>query len=257
MKAVTIDDTQLSFIDLPHARTYFRNYFGKAGVLLDGPQAYMIQMPDLDSYVPPHFHDIDQFQIALEGNGSFGKKSWPPGTFHYADAYGPYGPIIAGEGGISFLTLRVASSSGQYEMPGSRHLMPGHPGRSASGGFDVSEPVPPEGSPSVRGFITSRSDGMQAVGLRLAPNAREPGIPSDGGGQYYVVHSGSLLESGRVLPKYTLIFVDAGENAPVLQAGPEGAVLVMLQFPRPSGRPGSDPAQLASRDRNKEYVVAH
>ncbi len=38
------------------------------------------------------------------------------------------------------------------------------------------------------------------------------------------------------------------ESAPELRAGAEGADLLVLQFARPSDRPGSNPAELAKRD---------
>jgi hypothetical protein len=47
--------------------------------------------------------------------------------------------------------------------------------------------------------------------------------------------------------------VEAGEPAPLLQAGPDGAEVLVMQFARPSERPGSDPSKL-KRD---GYVDRH
>jgi hypothetical protein len=88
---------------------------------------------------------------------------------------------------------------------------------------------------------------MQAAGIRLAPGKQVRSVPSDGGGQYLIVGAGSLLHEGQVLPKLSLIFVEPSERAPVLLAGPDGAEVLVLQYPRPSDRLGSDPAELAKR----------
>ena len=37
----------------------------------------------------------------------------------------------------------------------------------------------------------------------------------------------------------SLLLVEAGEPAPDLQAGPDGASVLILQFPAPTDRPGS------------------
>lgn len=216
----------------------------------------MINMPEPGSYVPAHFHDIDQFQIVLKGDGFFGKKPWFPGAFEYADAYAPYGLIHAGDHGISFLTLRVASSSGQYEMPGSRHLVPGPLGRRGGDSFDVKTPLPFEGEPPIRETLLERADGLLAVGMRLAPRGVAAGVEFTGGGQYYVICTGDLLADGRTLPACSLIRIERGEPVPELRAGPNGAVVVMLQFPRPTERLGSNPEALSARDYSIAYEIA-
>jgi len=255
MKAVKISDTVLQEQDLPGAKTFFRNFIGQAGVLQDSPQAYLVNIPQRDDYVLPHFHDVDQFQFVVEGSGRCGKQPWSPGAFYYSDAYASYGPIVAGEDGLSFLTLRVASASGQFEMPGSRHLMPGKPGRGATGHLEF-HAVPGAGEASEQEVILSRPDGVEVVSQHLGPNASAVGIiPSAGGGAYYVICAGSLIQDGNSLPKTSVMFVGADEEAPLLQAGPDGAVIAILQFSKPNARHGSDPRQLAGRA-SVRYVVA-
>ena len=74
--------------------------------------------------IDPHFHDIDQFQVVVDGDCRMGKKAADPVTFQYADAYTPYGPIVGAELGFAFFTLRPIASGGFFPMPGNKHNMP-------------------------------------------------------------------------------------------------------------------------------------
>jgi hypothetical protein len=56
--------------------------------------------------IKPHFHSVDQYQVVVRGVARSGKHPMCSGDFHYADAYTSYGPIVAGEGGLAFFTLR-------------------------------------------------------------------------------------------------------------------------------------------------------
>ncbi len=56
-----------------------------------------------------------------------------------------------------------------------------------------------------------------------------------------------LDRDGKTLPPKSLIHVEAGETAPTLQAGPDGACVLALRFPSPSDRPDSDPSKLGGR----------
>ncbi len=230
-----------------------RNYFGNPGVVDMSPQAFLVERPYAGATINPHFHDIDQFQVVVQGDGRIGKKQVHPIAFHYTDAYSPYGPIVGNDEGISFFTLRNVSSGGHFVMPGSRHLMPCRAGRNLAGIFDIETPMA-AGATSRSVLIERESDGVQAVGIRLGAGAIADGEPSDAGGQYYLVCAGSLVEDGNELPRNSLIRVDGGEPAPRFQAGPDGADLLMLQFATPTDRPGSNPVELAQRDPDG-YVV--
>jgi hypothetical protein len=69
-----------------------------------------------------------------------------------------------------------------------------------------------------------------------------------------LVCAGSLVLGGQELPPQSLLLLQAGEPAPELQAGPAGALVAVMQFPRPSQRKGSDPAAMG--DRPVDYVSA-
>lgn len=225
-----------------------RDYFGTSGQIAAAPQGFLVERPYANARIDPHFHDIDQFQVVVAGDGRIGKKEVRPVTFQYADAFTPYGPIVARDDGISFFTLRNVASGGHFSMPGSKHLMQCRAGRNIAAVFEQ-DPAPlPDGQSSREALMDPQEDGVDAVGIRLGANAVAQGLPNDAGGQYYLVCAGSLVAEGAELPEKSLIRVNPGEETPDLQAGDEGANVLALQFARPSDRPGSDPEKLAARD---------
>lgn len=224
------------------------DYIGSPGTIDANPQAFLVDRLYPNARIDPHFHDIDQFQIVVEGDCRMGKKAAGPVTFQYADAYTPYGPIVGAEHGFAFFTLRPIASGGFFAMPGNRHNMPGRAGRNIAGLFDTGRPRPPAGQVVREDLMAPQADGVNAVGLRLGAGATAGGLPSDAGGQYYLVCEGEVSQDGKALPRHSLIHVEPGEVPPVLTGGPAGADVLVLQFARPSGRPGSDPKLLAARD---------
>ena len=226
------------------------DYIGSPGIIDANPQAFLVDRLYPDARIDPHFHDIDQFQIVVDGSCRMGKKAADPVTFQYADAYTPYGPIVGGEEGFAFFTLRPIASGGFFAMPGNRHNMPGRAGRNIAGRFDITRPRPETGQIVRENLMTDQQDGAMAVGLRLGPNAEIRGPVSDGGGQYYLVCEGQVSRDEHELPRRSLVHVEAGEPAPLLRAGEDGADVLVLQFARPTARPGSAPALLAARDPN-------
>ncbi len=98
--------------------------------------------------------------------------------------------------------------------------------------------------------MATQDDGANAVGIRLGPGASAKGLESDPGGQYYLVCEGEVTQGEQHLPRRSLIHVAPGEAPPTFHAGEEGADILLVQFARPSERPGSDPQELAARDPN-------
>jgi len=224
-----------------------RSYIGTPGSMADGPQAFLVERPYPNPRVAPHFHDVDQFQVIVNGDGRMGKKEVKPITFQYADAFTPYGPIVGRDHGIDFFTLRPVASGGYFPMPGSRQHMPGRAGRNISGVFDIERDPLPAGKVEREPLMEPQVDDVYAEGLRLGPKAVADGVDATTGGQYYLVCTGTLEQDGKTLPAKSLIYVEPNETAPRLQAGPEGACVLALRFPCPSDRPGSDPSKLGGR----------
>ena len=80
------------------------------------PQGFLVQQPP-GSVTPPHFHEVNQFQVFVGGNGRMGKRPAGPVTVQYANGHTPYGPIVAGEQGVTYFTLRAAWDPGAKYMP--------------------------------------------------------------------------------------------------------------------------------------------
>ena len=64
-------------------------YIGEPGQLTQAAQAFLVVRPFAGARIEPHFHDVDQFQIIVDGDGKIGKKAVRPVTFQYADAFTP------------------------------------------------------------------------------------------------------------------------------------------------------------------------
>jgi hypothetical protein len=255
MKLVSPETTDSMLVDRAEGRNIIHNYFGVQQRIAEGPQAYLVDMPDEGSRISPHYHDVDQYQVVVDGDGVIGPHPLRPVTYQYADAYTPYGPIIASKNGLNFYTLRMAPSGGHFDMPAARHLMKAKPGRSIAGTFDLKGPndKTPAGQCVLEILHAPEPDGITAAGIRLGANATGKGIPSDAGGQYCIVCSGDVVHEGKHYPRLSLILVEAGEAAPVFAAGDQGAEILTVQFPRATARLGSDPKQLATRDMNALY----
>ena len=69
------------------------------------PQGFLVEQP-LGAVTEPHFHETNQFQVVVEGGGTFGTKHLSPLAIQYANAHPSYGPIVSGARGVTYFTLR-------------------------------------------------------------------------------------------------------------------------------------------------------
>ena len=253
MHAVATSEARIKQVNVEGGVGQRHGYIGEPGQLNQAAQAFLVVRPFAGARIEPHFHDVDQFQVIVAGDGRIGKKAVRPITFQYADAFTPYGPIVANDKGLSFFTLRNIASGGFWAMPGNKQRMPGRAGRNIEGIFELSSGVPAAGEATRDELMPRQSDGVSAVGLRLGAHARAAGIPAEGKGQFYLVCTGSLVADGKELPERSVIRVEPDDPAIGLQAGPRGAQVLALQFCAPCERPGTDPAKLAERA-TKGYV---
>ncbi|MEZ5815751.1 MAG: hypothetical protein R3D44_01545 [Hyphomicrobiaceae bacterium] len=252
MLAVSRDEARIKQVQVAGGVGERHGYIGEPGQLTQAAQAFLVVRPFAGARIEPHFHDVDQFQVVIDGGGRIGKKKVRPITFQYADAFTPYGPIVADER-LSFFTLRNIASGGFWAMPGNKQEMPGRAGRNIEGVFDLEIGVPTAGECTREILMPPQSDGVEAIGFRLGRGACSEGIPHEGKGQFYLVCAGSLVLDGRELPPRSLVRVEPDDAAITLRASDEGAQVLGLQFCAPCERPGTDPAKLASRA-EKGYV---
>jgi hypothetical protein len=251
MKLVELSDTSSKEYQSKTYRSIVNSYYGMAATTHDGPQTFLVSMPDPGSTIEPHFHDVDQYQVIVQGGGRLGLGQAAPVAFHYADAYTPYGPIVGGQEGISFFTIRAACATGYFPMPESRKLIPGKPGRNIAGQFDINKSLPAANQSTKEKLLEAKEDNALVVGLRLGPNANAQGEPTNGGDQYYLVCTGSLVHAGKEVMPMSMIRLERGEATLTLKAGAGGAEVLLLQLPMPTARIGSNPQTLAERKPEK------
>jgi hypothetical protein len=198
---------------------------GTTGSRSDGwsPQAFLVEQ-DADRVILSHYHEQDEFQVVVQGDGSFGRHAVGPVTVHYAGRHTGYGPIQAGPEGLWYFSLRAHSDPGARFLPEWRDRMERGGKRQLLAG-----PVSP-GDPGTHPVIEPQSDGIAAWLLDAAPG--EPLAPPElpaGAARYYLVVEGELRLDVERLPKFALAFTDESSFHPV--AGPAGARCLALQFP--------------------------
>jgi len=202
------------------------------------PQAFMVEQ-EPGAIVHPHFHYVDQFQVAVRGGGTLGRHPVGPVTVHFAGASTGYGPITPGDRGLTYFTLRAsADGTGAQFLPASRDRMragarrnlmlgPIHPGTDAERAARQA---------NERDIVLTEPDGLEVSVLRLAPGAQATAPdPSRGAGQSMLVIAGRLHAAGKTLDPLSALFVAPDEDALAVTAGAEGADLLILQYPTTSG----------------------
>jgi hypothetical protein len=56
--------------------------------------------------IAPHYHECEQFMVVLAGGGTLAGDPLTPGTLQYTEPRTPYGPIVAGDDGLTFIVIR-------------------------------------------------------------------------------------------------------------------------------------------------------
>jgi rubredoxin len=213
----------------------WRTHFLKPSPGTRAPQAFLVE------YAPgrvlrTHFHDVDEFQIVVAGHGTFGKHAIQPLTVHFAREFTPYGPIIAGTEGLSFLTLRARrDSAGPRLLPEQRDELESLAHRrpwQASEHLRLSDDTESVALRPLRSLSDDR--GLAAYVVGIAPETRVWLPEARGtGGQYAVAVRGSIRVDTGMLCAPALAFL-AADDAPLeLTGGAEGAVVIVLNFPDP------------------------
>ena len=190
------------------------------------PQVYLAEILTPNAFEGAHFHEIDQWQIFVGGGGQFGKAPIDPVMVQYADAWTPYGPMIGGPDGYSFLTVRRHSSAGAMYIPESRQKRKVLGGRQVSKTFKPDELDDPGGWNAILGPY---DDGLVAYGIALGAGEHVT-LPDADVEQFCVVAGGTLRVDGRDHPSASTIRVGTQEEEPELEAGPDGATLVVVNF---------------------------
>jgi len=234
--------------------THYTSFFGgegrdvgqkpeakKTAASADGvpqPMAFLVEQSP-NSQGRPHFHRVDQWQVFVRGSGTLGRHAVTAVSLHYAGAFTTYGPIVAGDEGVSYFTLRNAYDYGAQYMPDSReelllHRQTGR--REALAGPDPAMPADALAQMKhceCRAVVGPEPDGLAAWRICAPPSGITEGpSPGLGQGQSWVVLSGMLLQDGQVLPELSCLFVHPDDAALKIEAGPQGVELLCLQYPQ-------------------------
>jgi hypothetical protein len=192
-----------------------------------------------DQVLDAHFHIVDQFQVFIDGRGTIGRDDAAIISAHYADHHTGYGPLIASQQGLTYLTLRSKTDAGLVFLREPRvreRLQPTKRRHRMSSPATLStEPVlAARDTIAVEDLVEQREDdeGIAVKLIRMGPGmtAAAPDT-TNSGGEYIIVLNGSLELEGQALGKYSLLFVRSNEAAPMLTAGPQGLEVMVTRFP--------------------------
>jgi hypothetical protein len=210
----------------------------EAGVLY--PMAFLVEK-EPHAVTKPHFHQADQYQVIVQGGGRLGTHDVGTVAVHYTDAWSSYGPIVAADEGISWFTLRNAWDPGARYMPAAREQLRAARTRNFQHREATAAPMPVTvlaelartDCLSCTTVLEQTPDGMATWRYRLPPGARLNGRdPASGGGQFWIVLSGSAATDGTAfLPPNSCVFVAPDDGPLAVRAGDGGAETLCLQFP--------------------------
>jgi rubredoxin len=217
------------------------------------PQAFLAECGP-QRVLRTHYHAQDQFQIFVSGDGHAGKHPIKPFQVHFARAHTPYGPIVATDEGVGFLTLRTRKDAGAQYIPEKREQLEQVKGRKPwqlTRQVNFPQPTGPIAVEPLEGMQDDTGLAANAISMKANAEALAPD-PSNSNGQYIVVLGGSLLYEGKEHRATTIIFVQPHEGAFRLVAGAEGLEAVALNFPRAQA-----PLEVAAPAADGEFKVWH
>jgi hypothetical protein len=202
------------------------------------PIAYLVEQGP-HTQLRAHFHEVDQFQIFVNGAGHIGAREASPGLGHFVGPYSAYGPIVAGDPGLAYMTLRNAFDPGAQWLP--EHLDEVRPHRDSRREvvFQAAPPVNDEALGALDEtrmvpLVERQPDGLAAWSCLVPAGQQTAGPePAAGGGQYWLVLAGQLLDDTEgPLNRLSMAFVRPEDGPYVARAGSGGLHVLVLQFPR-------------------------
>ena len=246
--AATLDQVRASRVErrIDTFEGYITDFIATFEKRSPGPQAFLVEQ-NPNWVTPTHFHVEHQFQVIVGGSGSLGRTPAEPFAVHYAAPETGYGPITAGPQGIAYLTLRAEGDTGAWYLhkPGVREQMRTGLKREQQHGMP-SEAIRAPGllsleAPITETLIEPRADGLGAWFMRLPPNqSAQIASTAQHGGRHYVVTAGLAQFRDRSLDALAVAFADPAETGE-LTAGPNGADILVLQFPLQAKRQETRP----------------
>ena len=207
----------------------------------DVPQLLLVEQQVPGSQILPHFHGIDQFQVFMDGDGKLGRHEIAPISIHYTNAWTGYGPIVAGDRGMSYYVMRPG-----FDVMGSQYLhVPESRKYLTRGGkrFLLAENIVRKSKDELRKLAAVQTERVIDVGaddpdagvfahvVSMGPGVSFTGPdPRLGGGQVLLVLEGSMLYEGRELGLRGAVAVTNEEGPVTVLSGANGVQILHLQY---------------------------
>jgi rubredoxin len=218
--------------EIPGGYAWRTNFLVASQGETDAPMAFLAERSP-GRVIRPHFHDVDQFQVIVSGGGVLGKHGLAIHAVHFSRAHTPYGPIVASEQGVGFLTLRPQWDPGAQYLDDAGDKLRNLPNRkpwqvTELPQFCVVDEV------NVHEFSSIKDDrGLAAFSISLKPHARTRAPdPSRAAGQYVIITRGGLIYQGAEHKAITIAYLKPDEQALELVAGAQGLEALVLHFPQ-------------------------
>ncbi|MDB5856854.1 MAG: hypothetical protein JWQ76_543 [Ramlibacter sp.] len=199
------------------------------------PQAFLVQQAP-GWVLGTHYHTEHQFQLVTAGAGTMGSHALRPITLHYASPEAGYGPIVAGDQGLQYYTLRARGTRDTWYLPKERERMRHGVAKKHAYGdrVDVSDALALEAR--VERAVERLMDGADGLGawmvrLPAGEAVDSEGVPWDGVRFYYLA-AGSAGWQGRQLQPGDVSSAQGSDDRFEAHAGSGGAEFVVMQFPR-------------------------
>lgn len=219
---------------VPTGTAWRTNFIGPDADDPAGPMAFLVEgTPGRE--IRPHFHDHDQYQVIVSGDGVLGKHQLQVNAVHFSRRHTPYGPIVFGQG-MGFLTLRAEKDAGaQYlDDPETLSRLKSLENRKPWQATELPKFDPATTAAALHTFSEVRDEeGLASFSLSVAPHAKALAPdPAHSNGQYLIIVRGSLHYEGREYKALSVAFVKPHEGAVELVAGAEGLDVLVLHFPK-------------------------
>ena len=202
-----------------------------------GPQAH-VDLADEGFSAAPHFHDVAQFFLTLEGTMTFAGHSLEAISVYYSDPYTPYGPFITGP--KNKMAVLRAKKSG-HSLKGGIVWMTDREGRKLRNPYGrefygESQKAPWED-------LTGELAGVRRKVLFGIEDKEEPKaqiwecppnmvLKRDAApfGEYQILVKGSAIGGDREIKPHSMRFVEGDDPPTPFTSGPEGATWLILTY---------------------------
>jgi len=215
-------------------RGHITDVIGSLADPAERPQAFLVEQ-EPNWTLRTHYHLQHQFQLVVSGSGTLGRHELAPYTVHYTTPESGYGPIVSGEQGLWYYTIRGKGGRGAHYLPDSRADMRTGLAKAQA----TSRRAAPLSAAQLAGLSAQTSetliepdDSARAAWMLSIPPGASVALPAPAahGGRFHVVCEGTLEAGGRTVERLGMFHLAAGEDWQG-RAGAGGLQLVVLQFP--------------------------